>query len=178
MIRIINQYKYTEVELKTLLKSVVIITDTREKENLHILNWFDENEIKHERQKLNTGDYSFYLPKNEEHGIIKDIYYTDHISIERKNSVDELIGNFASDRERIENEFLRHRGKLILVIEDNGYGDIISGNYISKYNSKAVIGTLHSFSMRYDIPFIFINKADVGCFIYCTFYYFLRNIIN
>jgi ERCC4-type nuclease len=175
-----GRYKYTETELKKLLKSIVILVDTREHEgkNEHILKWFDENEIKYEKKKLSAGDYSFYLSKNEEFGILRDTYFTDKICIERKANIDELIGNFASDRNRIEDEFLRYQGKMILLIEDGSYGDIRNGNYKSQYNSKSAIGTLHSFSIKYNVPFMFINKEHTGCFIYCSFYYYLRTIIS
>jgi ERCC4-type nuclease len=175
-----GKFKYTDAELKEILKSIVILIDTREHEGKHdcILNWFDENKIKHKNCKLPFGDYSFFLQKNDELGITRDIYYTNQISIERKANIDELIGNFVNDRNRIEDEFLRHQGKMILIIEDCGYNNIRSGDYKSKYNTKSAIGTLHSFSIRYNVPFIFLNKEDTGCFIYYSFYYFLRSIIN
>ncbi len=175
----LDKFKYTEAELKKILKSIIILVDSNEHEgkNDHILNWFDENKIRYERTKIPCGDYSFKLPRNEEFGIIRDTYYMESISIERKNSANEIIGNFASDRNRIEDEFLRHKGFMILAIEDDSYGDIRKGNYTAKYNSKSAIGTLHSFSLRYNVPFVFINKEDMGCFIYCTFYYYLRSLI-
>lgn len=175
----LDKFKYSETELKKLLKSLVVLVDSNEHEgkNTHILKWFDENKINHEKTKIPCGDYSFKLPRNEEFGIIRDTYYMESISIERKNSIDEIIGNFASDRNRIEDEFLRHKGKMILAIEDGNYGDIRNGNYKSKYNAKSAVGTLHSFSIKYNVPFVFINKEDMGCFIYCTFYYYLRSQI-
>jgi len=175
----IENFKYTESELKNILKSIVILVDTREREgkNDHILKWFDENKVQYKKAKIPNGDYSFYLPKNEEYGFIRDTYFTDSICIERKADIDEIIGNFANDRDRIEDEFLRHKGKMILLIEDGSYNDIRNGKYTSKYNSKSAIGTLHSFYNKYDVPFIFISKEDTGCFIYCSFYYHLRNKI-
>lgn len=176
----IGKFKYTETELKKILKSIVILIDTREHDgkNDHILQWFDENKIKYEKCKLPFGDYSCYLPKSDEFGIIKDTYFMESISIERKANIDEIINNFANERDRIEDEFLRHKGKMILIIEDGNYGDIRSGNYRSKYNPKSAIGTLHSMIDRYGLSLIFLNKEDTGCFIYCSLYYFLRNIIN
>lgn len=171
------KHRYSESELKKLLKTIVICYDGREQENKHVLNWFDENKIAHEKISLNYGDYSYKLPKNEAFGIFNDLYFFEDICIERKNSVDEIIGNFASDRNRIEDEFLRHKGYMILAIEDDNYGDIRNGNYTSKYNAKSAVGTLHSFSLKYNVPFVFINKEDMGCFIYCTFYYYLRSQI-
>ena len=86
----ISNFKYTETELKKILKSIVILVDTREHDgkNTHILEWFDKNEIKYEKCKLPYGDYSFKLPQNEEFGIIRDTYYTQNICIERKANVD------------------------------------------------------------------------------------------
>jgi ERCC4-type nuclease len=177
---IIEGYKYTETELKKLLKSIVILCDTREKDgkNDHILKWFDDNGIKYKKMKLSGGDYSFYLPANEELGIFRDHYYENKITIERKANIDELIGNFATDRNRIEDEFLRYKGNMTLLIEDGSYSDIRAGKYTSKYNAKSAVGTLHSFSIKYGVPFIFLNKEDTGCFIYCSFYYYLRSIIT
>lgn len=174
----LDKYKYTDTELKKLLKSIVILVDTREQKNNHILKWFDDNDISYEKKSLQYGDYSFYLPKNEVLSIPRDLYFTDQISIERKANIDELIGNFATDRNRIEDELLRHKGEMILVIEEGSYNDIRNGKYTSKYNSKSAIGTLHTFWQRYNIPFVFINKEDTGYFIYCSFYYFLREILT
>ena len=127
--------------------------------------------------KLPGGDYSVMLPANEELSIPRDYYFLDSITVERKNSVDELIGNFATDRNRIEDEFLRYKGNMTLLIEEGNYSDIRAGKYTSKYNAKSAIGTLHSFSIKYGVPFIFLNKEDSGCYIYCHMYYFLRSII-
>lgn len=173
------KFKYTDTELKKVLKSITILVDTREHENKnnHILDWFDENEIKHEKCKLPYGDYSFKLCQNEEFSIARDTFFMENICIERKANIDEIIGNFADNRDRIEDELLRHKGFMTLVIEDGNYSDIRNGNYRSKYNSKAAIATLHTFSQRYSVPFIFLNKEDTGCFIYCTFYYYLRDLL-
>lgn len=175
----LNNYKYTEAELKKLLKSLVVLYDTREHDgkNDHILKWFDDNGIKYKKMKLKAGDYAFYLPANEDLGILRDHYYENQICIERKANIDELIGNFSTDRNRIEDEFLRYQGNMTLLVEDGSYSDIRNGNYRSKYNSKSAIGTLHSFSVKYNVPFVFINKEDSGCYIYCSFYYYLRSTI-
>jgi len=159
---------------------LVIIYDSREQEgkNDHILKWFDDNGINHKKMKLPGGDYSVMLPSNEELSIPRDYYFLDSITVERKANVDELVGNFATDRNRIEDEFLRYKGNMTLLVEDGNYSDIRNGNYRSKYNSKSAVGTLHSFSLKYNVPFVFINKEDSGCFIYCTMYYYVRSLIT
>lgn len=175
----IGKYKYTEKEIKELLASIVIIVDTREKpdKNKHITDWFDKNKIKYVRQKLDQGDYSFYLPRNHELNIDRDTYF-DGICIERKNGLDELASNFSQDRERIKNEFIQYNGNMTLLIENDSYKDLCDSNYRSKYDVKSFIGTLHSFSDRYNIHFIFIDSNYSARYIYSKFYYYLRNLIK
>lgn len=172
----LEMFKYTDKEIKELLKSMVILVDSREQQNSHILKFFDEKKIPYRVEKLETADYSFLLPANPELGIPRDLYFTDEIKIERKNSLEELSGNFTNDRLRIESEFIRNKGKCTLLIENADYSDIISHKYKTEYNPSSFLATLHSFSDRYNIPFVFIkdNKCSAQ-YIYYSFYYFLRN---
>ena len=85
-----------------------IIIDTRE-QNLHILKQIESMGIQYVRRKLDYGDYSFE---------IGDISYEHKIVIERKGSLDEIIGNFTKGRERFRKEFERSKGcRVILMIE-------------------------------------------------------------
>ena len=97
-------YKYTDTELKELLKSITICVDKREKENGHIIEWFDKKKIPYVNKSLSTLDYTFYLPRNPELGIQRDIWFDKDIAIERKASLTELSGNFAQNRDRFEKE--------------------------------------------------------------------------
>src|SRR4051794_40609892 len=95
------KYKYTETEKKVLLSSIVILIDSREQENKHIIEYLMSKQIPFKEKKLDYGDYSAYLPKNEDLGIIRDLYVP--AAIERKNSVDELVSTI-KERTRFENE--------------------------------------------------------------------------
>ncbi len=175
----IEKFNYTDKEISEVLKSIKILIDTREKNNKHILNFFDNKNIKYKLKKLNQGDYSFYIPKNGELNILRDLYFDKEICIERKNSTDELISNFAQDRNRIESEFIRNKGKMILMIEDEGfYRKICNGIYKSKYSKQSALGSYHSFVDRYDLFPAFIDKEYSALFIYMTFYYYLRNFLK
>lgn len=175
----LDKYKYTDKEQKQLLKSLVILIDKREQENKHVVNWFDSKKIKYKDETLSYGDYSFYVPKNEELNISRDVYYTSEICIERKNSTNEIIGNFAQDRNRIEDEFLRHKGKMFLLIEDEEfYKKVRNKDYKSKYTTNSALGTYHSFINRYNIFPSFIDKEGSGEFIFRTFYYFLKDSLK
>ena len=174
----ISQYKYTDKEINEILSSIVVLLDSRERVNDHILQWFDSKKIKYKIKKLDQGDYSCYIPQNKELNIDRDLYFDKDICIERKGSLDELAGNFSQERDRIKNEFLQYPGKMTLLIEDSTYSDICKGNYKSQYAAKSFLGTIHSFRDRYDIPFIFVSKEHSPMFIYYTLYYFIRNILN
>ena len=51
----IKQYKYADKDIKKLTGSIVVLVDTREKQNRHITDYLDKNNIAY-------GDYSFYIP--------------------------------------------------------------------------------------------------------------------
>jgi hypothetical protein len=174
----LEKYKYTDTEIKEILSSITILVDTQEKVNDHITNWYDKKKIPYKVKKLFAGDYSFFVPTNEKLSIPRPLYFDDEFSIERKANINEFVKNLADDRNRIEDEFLRHRGWMQLMIEDSIYDDVYKGNWESKYEIKSLIGSLHSFSTRYNVSFTFINKEYSARYIYYTFYYHLRNILK
>lgn len=172
-------YKYTDKEKETILKSMVIIVDTREQVNDHIKTHFDTKSIKYVIKKLDYGDYSFYIPKNDDLGIIRDLYFDKKVTVERKHSLEELSGNLTNDRERFEKELKFYGGKMYLLIENANYHDIVVSNYKTQYKNLSYLAGLHSFSDRYDIPTIFIPKQEYsGVYIYNTLYYFLKNYLK
>ena len=67
----VQLYRYTDKEIDDILKSIVILIDTREQENQHIIKYFEQKKINYKNLKLNYGDYSFYIPANKEYGIDK-----------------------------------------------------------------------------------------------------------
>lgn len=173
-------YRYTKKERKELLKSLTVLIDTREQKSQHITDYLEDKGITYKSKKLDYGDYSFYLPANEEAGIQRDIYFNNEIAIERKRSLNELSNNFTHDRTQFENELIRSSNeKLILLIEDvRGYSNIIKHNYRTDYKPKSYIGTLHSFRHRYNLEVMFIDPAYSGNFIYYTFFYWLREYLK
>ena len=176
------QYRYTKSELEKLLDNIVVLIDTREKKNNHITNYLNRKEISFKKKKLDFGDYSFLVPEYKELGIMKDIYFSGQISVERKNSLEELSGNFTRGRSQFENELIRSQGsgaRMILMVEDGqGYEKIINGKYDTDYNNKSFIGTLQAFRARYGIDINFINPKYSGNFMYYTFYYYLREYLK
>jgi len=173
-------YKFTDKEIKTLLmNNLVIIMDSREQLNNHIIDYFDKKRIKYITQKLDAGDYSIKLTASPELGIVRDLYFP--VVIEKKNSIDELSGSF-KDRSRFEAEFIRtakSKTKVYLLVEDsNGYSNIINGKYRSGYEPKAFLASLKSWEIRYNFSTSFIDKKYSGNFIYYTLRYYLYEFLK
>lgn len=171
--------KYSDNQIKKLLNNLVIIIDTREQENKHIIKSLEKNNKRYILKKLDQGDYGAYIEANTETiplGIIED-YYIEDIAIERKGSVNELIGNFV-ERERIENEFIRFKEnniKLFLMVEDpDGFEKILRGQFRSRMSRKAAKATYFTFVNRYDISSIFLEKELSALFVHDTLYYYVR----
>lgn len=174
-----KNYKYTDKEKTALLKSIVVLVDTREQKNKHITDWFDGKKIKWKSKALKQGDYSFYVPQTPELNIERDLYFDNEIIVERKNSVDELAVNFSKHRTRFEEEMATFQGKKYLLIENNTYEDIVLGNYRSEYAAKSYLATLHTFNHRYRLEVMFMPQSELsGMWIYSTFMYWLREILR
>ena len=148
-----------------------ILVDTAEKKNQHITDYFDEHKIRWRNKALNTGDYTLLITACPELGIPKDLYFTDELCIERKNGLDEIIGNFNSsskDGDRVFKEFSRMSGitRNFLMIENNSMDDIIDGNYTSNRVPSAVLRTMLTWQRRAGFSMIFVNKRNAGKIIY------------
>ena len=175
-----NYYNFTDKQRDELLKSIIIIFDTREQENDHIIKTFDKYKINYVKKKLDHGDYSFYIKANESLNIPRDLYFDKLMTIERKNSLEELSKNWTDDRDRFEKELCTFGGKsFVLLIENASYPSMASHNYKTDYSPKSYLATFHSFMHRYNIIPIFMqNNSYSGLFIYNHCKYFLREIIK
>jgi hypothetical protein len=177
--QMLNLYKFTDKEEKELLDSMTILLDTREQTNQHIVDWLEKKKKPYKQKKLDYADYSFMIPANEKLNIPRDLYFNNVVAIERKSSLDELCGNFSTDRARIEKEFSLYQGNLKMIIENATYEDAKNGNYKSKYSVESFLGTLHSFSIKYGVDFVFMpNKESTPLYMYLHFRHFLRNYIR
>ena len=153
-----------------------IIIDTREKEIDHIEKAFKKNNIDYIRRALRIGDY-----------IVEGLGgYVPNIVIERKASIDELVGNLLDTSTKDENgnnrftrELLRAKRankKFILLIEDEKfYINLLTGNYRSKVNPRAARGMIMSLEAKYpNLSIMPIEKKLSGSYIHSILYYCLR----
>jgi ERCC4-type nuclease len=169
------RFRFSDKEIKQLLASMVVLVDTREQENAHILSYFDKKQVSYEKKSLSYGDYCCYLPKNEEFGVNRDIFFDNSVVVERKGSLDELAGNLTVGRTRFESELLRAKGaNMALMVENATYSDLVRGNYHSKYEPKSFVATLATYSARYGLDVNFVEKELAGNWIYHRLYYAVK----
>ncbi|WP_107923473.1 ERCC4 domain-containing protein [Lysinibacillus parviboronicapiens] len=173
-------YHYTETELNKILKTLTIVVDTREQVNGHILDYLRQKDIPIKIQKLDYGDYSAMIPKNEELGIQRDIYLES--AVERKAHIDEICGNLQKDTQTaFENELIRsQRGRFVIFVEQPDFDEkLAQGEYRSRYDPKALKGRLESFQAKYNFEIRPMSKLMIGHNIYHRFLhqarYYLKN---
>jgi len=169
-------------QIKELLHEMVILIDTREKKNAHILTYLASNNYLFDNQKLDYGDYSIILSVDASLEIPTSISFTNKIVIERKNSLEELASNFGMGRKSFEMEMMKAKVagcKMFWVIEGGqSIDDIIKWNYESDYTSQAFIATFMAFMHRYNITPIFTSVDHSGKIIHNIFKYYLREYLK
>ena len=177
----LNRRKYTDTELNKILskKNIVILVDSREKANKHILDVFDREGIQYRVTALESGDYTFELKAAPELDIDHTMDFRQDVMIERKNSLDEISGNFTRGRERFNDEFGRAWAvKKYLLIEDGSYEKILNHEYMADHSATSFFGSLLSFDARYDLHVCFATKETSAILIYNICKYTLREILK
>ena len=157
----------TEKEWKELLASMTIVCTTNEQKNEHIKAYFDKHKIKYIDKPLQTGDYCFMIPKNEELGFDRDTYFTDELMIERKNSLTELAGSINNEAFHYELKRSQNiRSKFLLVEQQGGWHDILAQNYRNDYNPKSYYNTMCTLMVKYELKICFMPKEEMGLMIW------------
>lgn len=153
-----------------------IIIDTREKQIDHILKAFKKNNIDYTRRALPMGDYIIEGSNG----------HVPNVVIERKASIDELVGNLLDTSTKDENgnnRFIRElirakkaNKKFILLIEDEKfYTNLLTGNYRSNMNPKAAKGMIMSLEAKYsNLNIVWMEKREVASYIHSILYYAIR----
>jgi len=161
----------TDKQFADIIRNMIIIVDTREQKNQHLLDYFKQNNIRYAVATVNHGDYTFEIDMEEYKHLNRCI------CVEKKNSLNEIVGNFTSGRERFHREFQRAREadtKMHLVVENATWKKVVNESYRSKISEKAVRASIQSFSARYDCPVWFVGKDESPMVIHDILYYGLR----
>ena len=136
----------------------MIIVDTREKKNTHILKYFITHGIDYKLQKMDVADYQ--------------IEGKDTLVVDRKQNLDELARNLMNrnDHARFWKEVRRAKErkiKLIVLCEHGGQiKDIKSvAGWHSKYSpvsGRALMDEIYRVHIAYGVEFLFCDKRCTG----------------
>lgn len=171
-------YKYTDKEKQEIINSMVVLVDTREKNNQTLLDIWDKKGLKYKKKKLDYGDYSVMIPKNDKLNIPRDIYFDQKIVVERKGSLSEISGNLTNGRDRLEKALALSPVHKVMLIENGSFEDIANGNYDTQYNKKSFLASLFTFQFRYDMPIVYVSEQKyTALYIRMYFEYYLKTLI-
>lgn len=177
----INRRKYSQKELDSIIskENIIIVVDSREKANSHILDVFEREGIQYKVEALESGDYTFKLKAIPELDIPHEMDFRQDVMIERKNSLEEISGNFSKGRERFNDEFGRAWAvKKYLLVENGSYEKILNHEYDTQYKPNSFFASLMSFDARYDLHVCFASKETSAILIYNICKYTLREILK
>jgi len=185
-------------DIDSCLKSMTVLVDSRERPT------GEKSKRRYEQFKcswrtatLDYGDYTynFALPDGSKLFPNLNDRIQPHVVVERKMNLDELAGNFCERlkdspdakaynqtnktkiRNRFEFEFVKakqNNAKVYLLVEDATYENMYAGRYRSRLNAKSFVGSLWSFSSRYNITPVFCKSETSGKIIHDILYYELR----
>lgn len=161
---------YTKGQVKRILDSLVFLVDTREKENAHILRYFQNKHKIYAQRALASGDYSVMIPPDAELGIDVPITFNKPVEggvyIERKGSLEELAGNLGRLRDRFESELERMKNaEKHLIVEGGSWTRILAGDYNAKVSKESYYHSLLTFQTRYGLHIHFVPKENCGALI-------------
>lgn len=147
-------------EIEAVLKTLVLLVDTREQPTAQARERLKRTELPIQREKLNFGDYSGAVTINGQL-----VSFSDRFAIERKMSLDELANCYTHDRKRFEKEFERAKAadaKLYLLIENGSIDRVIQGTYRSKFTPKAFLASLMAWLARYNCQIVTCSAENSG----------------
>lgn len=171
--------RFTEKELKQLMKGFTIISDTRENQNLHILSYLNDKKKPYIIQKLDSADYACKINACPELGVMRDVYPP--ALVERKANWDEICSNLSKASEtRFINEFIRTKEvPLTLLLEDaNGYQNLLEENYRSKYKAVSLLGRINTLKARYNFEVVYLDPKYSGNYVWHHLYYQALNYLK
>lgn len=177
----IVKIKISDVNIKKLMKNMVVIVDTREQANQHIIGYLNKKKIPFVVRKLDFGDYSCYLKADKELGLSQDVSLENRFVIEKKNSLEEISSNLTKGRKEFENEFIRANAsgaKVHLMIENGSWDMINSHSYNTQFNEKSFYNSLLSFQKKYNLNIEFVSTDLAPTHIIRTFQMELKALLK
>ncbi len=177
------RYKFTDKEMKKILDSMVVIVDSREQSNKHIIDFFNKKGIPYKVVKNDFGDYTAMLPAGTLTGFTHDIYFDRDIAIERKADIDEIANNLKEDAARLKKE-LAHMNmydiKYFFFVEDKEFHENLrNGIYRSQYDPFTLMQRIKKgIEAEYNTVIVPVDKKCMGSEIYYTLQAFVYNLFK
>ena len=169
-------------EKKNVLASMVILVDRREQPTERAQRRYKSFSVPYRRATLSYGDYSYNVQLPDGRWLFDEAQTISPIvAIERKMNLDELASCFTHTRERFEKEFKRandQKARIILLVENASWENLMNGKYSSKFNQNAFFASLCSWIVRYDIQLVFCKEETSGRIIQELLYRDLKNRIE
>ena len=160
------------LEVEEALKTLTVLVDTREQPT-KALSMRLAKFPRHQREKLNAGDYSGKL-------LVNGDWYTLPVAIERKMSIDELCNCYCQQRPRFEREFDRAKEaniKMYLLVEGASWETIYNDLYQSHMRPRSLVGSILSWLSRYDCQLLMCKRNTTGQLIWDILYYEARTFL-
>ena len=160
------------LEVEEALKTLTVLVDTREQSTAALSRRLTRFP-RHQREKLNAGDYSGKL-------LINGDWYTLPVAIERKMSIDELCSCYCQQRPRFEREFNRAKEaniKMYLLVEGASWETIYNDLYQSHMRPRSLVGSILSWLSRYDCQLLMCKSSTTGQLIWDILYYEARTFL-
>ena len=125
---------------------IAIVVDTREQEPYA----FGPKHVVVSRKALPAGDYSI-----EGH--------EDSVAVERK-TLEDFVSTVIRSRKRFKRELQRLAGyESACIVVEADLSDVLGGRYRSGANPNAVLGTVLSIIVDFDIPVFFCSDRQAAC---------------
>ena len=150
-----------------MMNNFIILTDTRQQKENHIIKEFDKQNILHIQTKLDSADY-MTIRYNKEKGFYKDY----SILIDTKKDLLELCGNLchSTEHQRIlkEIELGKQLGakEFIFLIGENKIKtteDIANwSSPYTKVKGATLLKIMNTMKSKYNIRFIICEKKKMG----------------
>lgn len=149
------------------MNKFLILTDTRQQKENHIIKEFDKQGILHIRTGLPSADY-MAVRYNEEKG-----FYLDYsILIDTKKDIEEIAGNLCNTQshERIKREIFKGQelgAKEFIFLINGGKVKTIEDlqNWTSKrtkVKGETLLKIMNTMRQKYNVRFIICPKAKMG----------------
>lgn len=149
------------------MEKFVIQIDTREQEgkNIHLIDYFNRQEIKTVRSKCVVGDYINMFDQS--------------VAVDRKQNILELINNVTQDHERFKREVIlaQELGIKLIVLVEEYFSNVYALKYwkpkiwkygpkkgqpVSQMKGETLMKILLTMQTKYGVEFRFCRKEETA----------------